>query len=134
MVKEMPIVLMLLLFFVVAAPARADAGVCSALRGATVIAQDSQNTFLGKVTGKYNSDSIFNEYGSHGGRYSTDSIWNRFGTFGGRFSSYSPHNKFSTTPPMLIKGGSVIGYLSANRAITPSISPNLLKALCEDFF
>lgn len=132
MMEKMRALLIFLLFFAMVAPAHADASVCPVLRGAAIIAQDNQNTFLGKVANKYDSDSIFNKYGSYGGRYSSESIWNQFGVFGNKFNIHSPHNQFSTNPPMLIKSGKVIGYLSANRAVTPSISPNLLKALCED--
>lgn len=112
--------------------ARADTSVCLTLRGAAIVAQDDENTFLGRVTNKYNSDSVFNEFGTYGNQFNSASIWNKFAAFGSPYGLHSPHNKFSAAPPMLIKGGKVIGYLSANRAITPSISPNLLRALCED--
>ncbi len=114
------------------APVRADDSVCVAVKGAAVVAQDGENTFLGKVDNKYSSESIFNKFGTFGSRFSSQSIWNKFSTFGGSYGLHSPHNKFSAEPPMLIKRGKVIGYLSANKTITPSISPNLLKALCED--
>lgn len=105
--------------------------VCTILNGSKVIAQDNQNTYLGKVTSEYDSESIFNDYGSYGGEYSSTSIWNEYSTLGNEYSIYSPFNPYTTTPPMLIKDGRVIGYLSSNKSITSSISPNLLKALCE---
>jgi hypothetical protein len=106
--------------------------VCQRLNGARIIAQDDDNTFLGKITSKFDGESIFNEFGSYGSEFSDKSIWNRFSRFGSEFSSYSPFNRFATTPPMIIKSGEVIAYLSANRSLRGAISPNLLKALCED--
>ena len=106
--------------------------VCSIVRGAKILAQDSQNTYLGKITNSYDSDSIFNDYGSYGGQYSSTSIWNQYATFGGEYNTYSPFNKYTSTPPMMIKGGKVIGYITANKSIASSITPNMLKALCKD--
>ena len=41
------------------------------------------NQFLGCWRcGQYNSDSICNEYGSHGSEYNSNSIWNEYGTYG----------------------------------------------------
>jgi hypothetical protein len=105
--------------------------VCTTVSGSKLIAQDNKNTYLGKIKNSYSTDSIFNEYGTYGSEYSSTSIWNEYATFGNEYSSYSPFNEYTGTPPMIIKDGEVIGYLSANKAIEPSISPNLLKALCE---
>ncbi len=106
--------------------------VCLIVSGAKIIAQDDENTYLGKISNSYDSESIFNEYGTYGSEYSSNSIWNEYSTFGSEYSSYSPFNKYTSTPPMIIKDGKIIGYLSANKSIEASISPNLLKALCED--
>lgn len=124
-----------LVFLVITAvglrPAHAQ-DACSILSGSVIVAQDSSNTVLGKITNSFDSDSIFNEFGTYGNEFSSDSIWNEFSTFGNEFGSNSPFNEFSSSPPMIIKGGKVIGYLSANKYIRNSISPNVLKALCED--
>lgn len=104
--------------------------VCAITSGSQVIAQDNNNTYLGDITNKYSSKSIFNDYGNYGSMYSPDSIWNEYGTFGGKYSLTSPFNEYSGSPPMIIKNGDIIGYLTTNSVIEPSISPNLLKALC----
>ena len=108
--------------------------ICDILNGAVIIGQDSNKTFLGKVTSSYDSQSIFNEFGTYGNEFSSKSIWNEFSTFGNEFNSNSPFNEFSSSPPMLIKNRKILGYLSANKSIKASISPNLLKALCKDAF
>lgn len=105
--------------------------VCPIVSGAKLIAQDDKNTYLGEISNSYASESIFNEYGTYGSEYSSDSIWNEYATFGSEYSSYSPFNEYTSTPPMMVKGGKIIGYLTANKNIGASISPNLLKALCE---
>jgi len=106
--------------------------VCNIVSGATVMAQDDENTILGKVANAYDSKSIFNEYGDHGSPYAAKSIWNEYGRFGGQYSTHSPFNQYTSTPPILIKGGKAIGYLTVNKALKPGISPNLLKELCKD--
>ena len=105
---------------------------CSVVSGAVVIAQDSKNTFLGKITNSFDSQSIFNEFGNYGNEFSSSSIWNSFSEFGNEFNSYSPFNEFSSSPPMIIKNQKILGYLSSNKSVRPAISPNLLKALCKD--
>ncbi|MFC1684051.1 hypothetical protein ACFL0R_01085 [Pseudomonadota bacterium] len=106
--------------------------VCLTVNGAKLIAQDNDNTYLGKISNSYDSESIFNEYGTYGNEFSSSSIWNEYSTFGNEYNSHSPFNEYSSSPPMIIKGGKIIGYLSANKSIKASISPNLLKALCEN--
>jgi hypothetical protein len=118
-------------FILICLPAL-GADVCTTLSGASVVAQDDENTPLGKITNSYDGDSIFNEYGQHGSKYSGNSIWNSYGTFGSEYSSQSPFNKFTSKPPMLIKDGKVLGYLTTNKTVQPSITPNLLKELCKD--
>ncbi len=126
------ILVSLALAFVICAPAIASEELCTIVSGAVLIAQDDENTYLGKITNSYDSESIFNEYGSFGSEYSSSSIWNKYATFGSEYSSYSPFNKYTSTPPMIIKNRKIIGYLSANKNLGASVSPNLLKALCKD--
>lgn len=97
-----------------------------------MLAQDGKNTYLGRITNSYDSESIFNDYGTYGSAYNSSSIWNQYATFGSEYSSHSATNQYTTTPPMIVKNRRIIGYLSANTSIRASISPNLLKALCKD--
>ena len=48
--------------------------ICSIVNGAKIVAQDSKNTYLGKIANQYEADSIFNNYGAYGGEYSSTSI------------------------------------------------------------
>ncbi|QHW33835.1 hypothetical protein GZH47_25580 [Paenibacillus rhizovicinus] len=83
--------------------------------------------YLGKLsTNKYDSDSIFNTYGTYGSKYSTTSIWNEYGTYGGSYSSDSAFNKFTSTPPEIVYQNKILGYVTTNSTISNGISPNSL--------
>ena len=103
------------------------------LKGASVFAQDSKQTYLGKIENNYNSESIFNEYGTYGNKYSYKSIWNEYSTFGNKYNIYSPFNEYSASPPIIVKNGQIIGYLTTNDYIKGGISPHTLKGL-EKYF
>ena len=103
------------------------------IRNSKIIAQDDENTYLGSLSSEYNSESIFNEFGSYGSKFSSKSIWNEFSTFGNKFNADSPFNNYSLKPPMLIKDGKIVGFLTTNKSISNGISPNLLQALKEEF-
>lgn len=81
--------------------------------------------FLGNVNrNKFDPDSLINPYGQYGNRYSAESIFNAYSQYGSPYGGESPYNKFSTTPPMFVKNGQALGYLSVNQYLTPRISPD----------
>lgn len=121
----------IVLAIVATLPARGEE-LCDIVKGAVLLAQDEKNTYLGRISSSYDSESIFNEYGTYGSEYNSSSIWNQYATFGSEYSSYSPHNKYTSTPPMIVKNRKIIGHLSANKSVRASVSPNLLKALCKE--
>lgn len=106
-----------------AAPAN---NVCSVIAGATIVASDGK--YLGKITNQYDSDSVLNDYGSYGGTYSATSIWNQYGSYGGEYSANSPFNEFSSSPPRIVKDGSVIGYLTVSQNLANSLNPYVIKS------
>ena len=96
--------------------------------GTYLVAHDGQ--FLGFVsTDRYATDSLANRYGTYGNRYSSLSIWNRYGKYGSNYESLSPWNAYTSTPPALVENNRIVGYVTANRFITPSIHPNYLAWL-----
>lgn len=103
------------------------------LSGASIIAQDEKQTFLGTISNEFASNSIYNEFGNYGSEFSSSSIWNEFSTFGSEFSSLSPFNEYTSTPPMIVKDNTIIGYLTINGYINGAISPYLLKSKKSDF-
>jgi hypothetical protein len=103
------------------------------LKGASVFAQDDEQTYLGKIDNKYNFESIFNEYGTYGNEYSSKSIWNEYSKFGNKYNLLSPFNDYSSSPPMIIKNGKILGYLTTNEFILGGISPYILKGIKDKF-
>lgn len=102
--------------------------ICEAIEGAKVIADDGK--YLGKICSSFDSESIINEFGSYGNEFNSNSIWNEFGTYGNEFSNLSPFNEFTSTPPMIIKNGLVIGYLTKNKSLKNAVDPHILLS-CE---
>jgi hypothetical protein len=84
----------------------------------------SDGTYLGELsTNKFDSDSIFNEFGSYGSEFSSTSIWNEFGTYGSQFSSKSAFNDLASDPPMIYSGDQYIGRLTTNKYKSDAVSP-----------
>jgi hypothetical protein len=103
---------------------------CTALTGARVISEDGK--FLGNISSPFDSDSIFNNFGK-GSRFAAESIWNQFGEYGSKFAANSAMDPFSSTPPMIIKDGQVIGHLTKNKYAPGAIDPVVLGAVCFDY-
>jgi hypothetical protein len=78
---------------------------------------EGHRVFLGCINcSQYDSDSIFNEYGTYGSKYSDTSIWNPYGTYGSRYSDDSPWNPYASNPPVVVDhDGNFYGYFTANQ-------------------
>lgn len=101
---------------------------CSDFDGASIIASDGK--YIGEIASQYQSDSIFNEYGTYGSQYSSSSIWNQYGTYGSEYSSESPFNPYANSPPEIIKNQTIIGYLTVNSYKQNAINPIKLGVIC----
>lgn len=85
-------------------------------------AQDG--TFLGKISpNRFDTHSIFNQFGPYGNKFSQTSIFNKFSNYGNQFSQLSPFNKFSRTPPRVFVKGEFVAYLTVNTLLQPRIDP-----------
>jgi hypothetical protein len=72
--------------------------------------------FLGNVNrNKFDADSLINPYGTYGNRFAAESIFNKYSQYGSPYGTESPYNKFSTTPPVFVKDGGSLGYLTVNQ-------------------
>lgn len=107
--------------------------VAALLKGASIIAQDDKKTPLGMIDNELFKESIFNELSKAGNKYMADSIFNEFGRFGSETGEFSAFNENSKKPPMIVKDGKVIGYLTANKTIRGGISVPALLALKSQF-
>lgn len=76
-----------------------------------LLAQDGQ--FLSMLSSnKFQTDSIMNEYGIYGSKYSATSIFNQHSRYDSPYASYSAFNPNTSTPPLIILRGQLIGILS----------------------
>lgn len=75
------------------------------------------NVYLGCLNcSKFATDSVFNEYGTHGSRYSSESIFNHYSQFGSPYSTDSPCNKYASDPPVIVdSNGNYYGHLTLNQ-------------------
>lgn len=101
-----------------------------ALAGAIIVAADG--TYLGKVAGRFDSDSIANQYGDYGSRYSASSMFNQYGEYGSKYSNYSPFNKYASESPSIIIGDRVVGYVTVQSTVRGAVHPMVLRQIAED--
>lgn len=97
--------------------------------GASILSNNIKRTYLGKIGGTNDSNSIFHKYGNHGSDYGSNSIWNDVGQYGSNFGTYSSFNNTASSPPLIVKDGKIIGYLTVNSYKTSRVNPFLLKAI-----
>lgn len=95
--------------------------------GASVLANDDDETYLGKIDNPVVGESIFSKVGQYGSKFASKSIWNEFGRFGGEIARYSPFNEISSSSPYIVKDGKVIGRLTVNDSVRGAVDPNWLK-------
>lgn len=99
---------------------------CSQLSGASLVASD--RTFLGAVTDGLDQDSLFNRYGPHGTVSGVASIWNESSLYGSPVSAASAFNKYASTPPVLVRDGAPLAYVTTNPSIQPRVHPDVLRS------
>jgi hypothetical protein len=85
---------------------------------------------------EYASDSILNEYGSHGSPYQSESIFNPYGRYGSKYDNYSACNPFASDPPVIVDDdGNYYGRLTVNKFKDPTKSQTVrawLAGVCAD--
>ncbi len=96
---------------------------------------ENHTVYLGALnTSKYDSESIWNAYGTYGSKYSLNSIWNEYGTYGGKYSNYSPFNRYASFPPGLYDGkGDFYGYFTVNAYQRNRADFSLAETICSYF-
>lgn len=93
--------------------------------------------YLGCVTcGRYEVDSIHNQFGRYGSRFSSTSIWNPYSNYGSRYNTNGACNEYATNPPIWIQNGRVLGELTLNRFRSQAIRDSsivawLANSVCE---
>lgn len=94
---------------------------------------EDHDVFLGKLNAsKYDSKSIWNEYGTYGSEYNANSIWNEYGTYGSEYSSYSPFNSYASYPPVIVdEEGNFYGYFTVNKYKSKRANFDFVNIICE---
>lgn len=106
---------------------------CLDLDGAYVFSQESSPIYLGFFGSQFASDSIMNEFGTYGSRFNNRSVRNELGLYGSPYGTYSANNRLTSTPPVILKQGSLIAYLTANPLIVGGVSLATIDASCTFF-
>lgn len=104
---------------------------CGTLDGALVVASDG--TYLGKIVDQYDTNSIFNKFGTFGSKYSAKSIWNEFGVYGSEYSDKSAMSEYTNSPPAIVIKGKVVGHLTKNKFKAGAINPEVLGIACYNY-
>jgi hypothetical protein len=85
---------------------------CQDLDGSVVYSQESSPVYLGFFGTTSATDSIMNLCSTYGSQYNSLSVRNEYGTYGSPYNPYSVTNPYTSTPPVIYKNGSAIGYLT----------------------
>jgi hypothetical protein len=95
----------------------------------------NEQDYLGALNAsRYDSESIWNPYGTYGNKYSSKSIWNQYGTYGNKYSSSSPFNEYASNPPVLRdRNGRFYGYFTANKYKPRRANYELIDIICENY-
>ena len=81
---------------------------------------------------KFDSESIWNSFGTYGNHYNSNSIWNSYGTYGSEYSSYSPFNEYASNPPVLVDDdGNFYGYFTINTYKSKRANFDLVNIIYE---
>ena len=77
--------------------------------------------------------SINNSFGILGSEFGASSVRNKFSKYGSEFNSYSVSNAFASSPPVIVKSGKSVAFLSANSMLTglPVVSLAAMDASCS---
>lgn len=65
-------------------------------------------------------------------KYDSESIWNEYGKYGSEYSSYSPFNEYASYPPILVDSqGNFYGYFTANKYKSNRANIKLVDIICK---
>ena len=95
----------------------------------------NEKDYLGKLNAsRYDSESIWNPYGTYGNKYNSKSIWNEYGTYGNEYNPNCPFNEYGSNPPVLRdRNGKFYGYFTANKYKANRANYELIDIICEHY-
>ena len=106
---------------------------CSDLDGASLFSQESKPVYLGFFGSSGASDSINTSFGNYGATYSSTSVRTTSSNYGNSYGTYSAMNTSAFKPPVIVKKGKVIAFLSKNSSLSglPIFSLVTVDASCS---
>ncbi len=106
---------------------------CDQLDGASVYSQEEAPIFLGFFGSQFAMRSIYLTAGDHGSSTSTRSMRNKSSSYGSTFGPYSANNTSSTLPPIIVRNGVTLGYVTTNKNLFGGYSLSTIDASCSPF-
>ena len=104
---------------------------CSDLDGARVYSTEEPPVYLGFLGAASAADSIYNVVGTYGSSGSTSSMRNSSGRYGSTTGANSHLNPDAIKPPVIVKLGSSLAYITSNTSLLGGITLNQLDSICS---
>lgn len=87
---------------------------CTSLNGASIYSQDTPNVFLGFFGSSTATLSVKNSLGDYGSTSGANSVRNKLSKYGSTSGDYSSNYSGAFYPPVIVKNGVTLGYLSTS--------------------
>jgi hypothetical protein len=109
---------------------------CADISGASVFSQEDTPMYLGFVGSNFASDSINSKYGTFGNSLGPYSVRNSYIKYGSSSGLYSANSNYALYPPVIVKKGKSIAFLSTNSALNklPTVSLSTIDSVCTLIF
>lgn len=106
---------------------------CDQLDGASVYSQEPVPVYLGFFGSQFISNSITRTSGDYGSTTSARSMRNKTAIYGSSTSNYSANNPSGTLPPIIVRNGATLGYVTTNTDLFGGYSLSSIDASCSPF-
>ena len=95
----------------------------------------SYNVSLGSTTLLIYGGKEHDEYLGklNASKYDSESIWNQYGKYGSKYNNNSPFNDYASYPPILVdKNGKFYGYFTSNKYKRQRANLKLIDIICDN--
>ena len=106
---------------------------CDQLDGASVYSQEAAPVFLGFFGRSSAANSITRSIGDYGNTTSAQSMKNKSSVYGSASGSYSINNPAATLPPVIVRNGATLGYITTNNNLFGGYSLTAIESSCAPF-
>lgn len=106
---------------------------CEQLDGASVYSQEPAPVFLGFFGASFIANSIYRTSGDYGSTTAARSMRNKSAIYGSTSSNYSASNPSATLPPIIVRNGATLGYVTTNTDLFGGFSLSVIDSACSPF-